>query len=757
MSSIRPPLNNGVGKDEESKAKKVLRKELETMQREMEIATYATNRQGQAVRVIPKAQSLERTLKRKSLEKDDAKERAIEVTFDERNIVEKSRIRGARAALSLDEDTTFDPNEMIFMEDQQNCDSNSASSNSVSMELEEEEDEEIDIELTDDDVDEDQTEEQDEIEDGLELGGDLNFSRNSKDSLSPSVKGTNCLEEGKKQINFAMKKTKSRLSGVKMARTMYRLKNFSSQRLAEKHGDALGAHARGQQRQAVRKLAEVAAAAPIAPQLYSSLGLVYENMLHESGKEIIRKKRKFGSEKKDSVSAAEVSSIIKLGEKAYASYHVAAVLCKKDFTLWVRAGDAACEIADLYDDAMLDLEIPRTTKEKFFSEKLKWLTEAKEDYEAADKLKPPGITVPAKLASIQIQLGNLAEALTILTDMKNASFRLSIAASRRCNIEGGVRARTEMEQSFTAWLLYADLMLRIGHECIAWNNGTSTTENFMFKRWLKKYSLTFDWKERRLQALCAALEAAAGSKSCRDLVAWSRSRAKPAQETTEDSNWSLDDYDTTQQGQNSEEGATSDMKLSINGDSRVEESGIGYGKSSKPGNDTVERKFDSEYVFMDMKNALFEKNRAELENFDFCTAHLNLDSKGLAARKNERDQLLKQQRLAVVSFIGNHQLQKCDVNLITEAALPVSASCGVVCEIAGQLLRHCLDLALFKGGKVAAEATASYLKKRYFRSQHRKKSLERCWNRIEAKGKDILQTFEQSHDEVRFIYHHLHV
>eukprot|EP00590_Aulacoseira_subarctica_P008047 CAMPEP_0172430746 /NCGR_PEP_ID=MMETSP1064-20121228/55847_1 /TAXON_ID=202472 /ORGANISM="Aulacoseira subarctica , Strain CCAP 1002/5" /LENGTH=88 /DNA_ID=CAMNT_0013177039 /DNA_START=131 /DNA_END=393 /DNA_ORIENTATION=+ len=88
-----------------------------------------------------------------------------------------------------------------------------------------------------------------------------------------------------------------------MARTMYRLKNFSSQRLAEKHGDALGAHARGQQRQAVSKLAEVAAAAPIAPQLYSSLGLVYENMLHESGKEIMRKKRRLGSEKKDSVNA----------------------------------------------------------------------------------------------------------------------------------------------------------------------------------------------------------------------------------------------------------------------------------------------------------------------------------------------------------------------------------------------------------------------------------------------------------------------
>jgi hypothetical protein len=34
--------------------------------------------------------------------------------------------------------------------------------------------------------------------------------------------------------------------------------------------------------------------------------------------------------------------------EAYGAYHVAAILCKKDYTLWVRAADSAAEIADLH-------------------------------------------------------------------------------------------------------------------------------------------------------------------------------------------------------------------------------------------------------------------------------------------------------------------------------------------------------------------------------------------------------------------------
>ena len=59
-----------------------------------------------------------------------------------------------------------------------------------------------------------------------------------------------------------------------------------------------------------------------------------------------------------------------------------------------------------------------------------------------------------------------------------------------------------------------------------WNEGTSTCENYTFKRWLKKNSKDFDWSERRLQSLCLALEAAAGSASCCKLIRWMRKRAE---------------------------------------------------------------------------------------------------------------------------------------------------------------------------------------------------------------------------------------
>jgi hypothetical protein len=81
-------------------------------------------------------------------------------------------------------------------------------------------------------------------------------------------------------------------------------------------------------------------------------------MLEESEQELYRHKKLESSYGLNNISAAELMPIIKLGEKAYGSYHVAAVLCKKDFTLWVRAGDVAWDIADLYYKASRDPTIP---------------------------------------------------------------------------------------------------------------------------------------------------------------------------------------------------------------------------------------------------------------------------------------------------------------------------------------------------------------------------------------------------------------
>ena len=59
--------------------------------------------------------------------------------------------------------------------------------------------------------------------------------------------------------------------------------------MAEQHGDALGAHVRGKPGLALRKLRRVAQVAPSAPQIYSSLGMVYEDMLLQAKQQNLRK------------------------------------------------------------------------------------------------------------------------------------------------------------------------------------------------------------------------------------------------------------------------------------------------------------------------------------------------------------------------------------------------------------------------------------------------------------------------------------
>merc|ERR1719469_544653 len=98
-------------------------------------------------------------------------------------------------------------------------------------------------------------------------------------------------------------------------------------------------------------------------------------------------------------------------------------------------------------------------------------------------------------------------------------------------------------------MLYADLLLRIGYECVQWNQKSSETENVMFKKWLRKFSSSFNWMERRLEALCLALEAAAGSKSCVLLMNWIRNRTKNQDKDYNDfERWQVDNCVTTNQG-----------------------------------------------------------------------------------------------------------------------------------------------------------------------------------------------------------------
>ena len=538
---------------------------------------------------------------------------------------------------------------------------------------------------------------------------------------------------------------------------MYRMRNFKSARMAERHGDALGAHARGQSLAAVKKLEQVAADAPTAPQVYSSLGMVYESLLSDS-----RKKRMLTSRQKTGEDVEQDSNDkqLELAKKAYGSYHVAAVLCKKDFTLWVRAGDTAKEIADLYTEKMASADLQNDAREELREEKKRWLEEAKKDYNTADNLKPPGIDVPAKLASAHMELGNLLEALTILTDLKNRGTSFD-AASEEATV---LRRRSEFEKSYKVWLLYGDLMLRIGHECTQWNKDNQQNPNYMFRRWLRKWSHSFDWQERRLQALARALEAAAGSASCDHLIQWTQNRASKVvrseeEESNDERRWHLDEMG---EATVDPKGAAKDSEPQVldNGETAGEQDSMGFSdlrsisvsKSANP----------PEFSLDTAREALLEKNRLELEVFDEETEELGIlpDSDELLQRGLFRSALVDSHRKAVVDLIGNfHQHQAAqrsisgdkEVSSRVVEPLPIAASCATVCSIASQLMMHCLRFELFQGARLVGEAVSAYLKERAGLLESRIEKNRSFARTQQSTDESVLLHFE-SYDEVRVVF-----
>jgi Nucleosome binding factor SPN, SPT16 subunit len=189
--------------------------------------------------------------------------------------------------------------------------------------------EELNIDIDDDDEDNDNGDDEDNDNDDESVGEQKQDNLTTDSSQPPK--------------STRQKSIADKFSGNKIAKTMYKLKNFKSYKLAQRHGEALGAHARGLNVAAVDKLKEVATAAPVAPQIYSSLGLVYESMLREEmqkakGKENLVKgidhsKRQSNESNVDTLES--VCERIKLAKKTFGSYHVAALLCKMDFSLWV--------------------------------------------------------------------------------------------------------------------------------------------------------------------------------------------------------------------------------------------------------------------------------------------------------------------------------------------------------------------------------------------------------------------------------------
>ncbi len=752
----------------ETNRRAALRSQVAALHAEMEIADYGINeRTGRSRRKDTRQKQKEKTIKRKKLEKEDRKELAIH--GDENTT---KRLRGSKVAL---EDEVV-KGSLIFG-------GNEISDGDVIDEMmggsiDNDDHEDIDYEDDNIEVDDNDYLIDDDIsnQEYLELQSDGDdVSENEEDEkVKKKRKNSTRMQyslptdpEHLEKIEAA----KKHFPQKKIARTMYRLNPFKSHRMAEKHGDALGRHARGLNRSAVTKLKEVANAAPIAPQVYSSLGLVYESMLNDEMGTSISTRNKVDRQHEDKDSGKpttdekDLNGCIELAKKTFGSYHVAALLCKMDYTLWLRAGDAAMKVANLHDEFLS--QPPHSLSEKEMNqqsfstledhiqyhtqEKNRWLEEAKDDYNAADNINPPGVAVPAKLAHAHIQLGNLSEALTILTDLKNKSIKSNVDVTDK---SGATTPRSDLEKSYAVWMIYANLMLIIGYECNKWNRGDQTNSNYMFRRWLRKYSNTFDWRERRLQSLCLALESAAGTKPCERIIAWMQDRAINATQND-------DTYDFDQQATKNSVDEVIESNGLVQDDSqnaRDDDNDRFESLNSSPrlGMEELTKRFDS------ARESLLRSNRQELDQFDKLNAEMNLvtGSEEEHSWLEDREKLVKQHKTAMVTLAGQYRLQKLELES-SEAdkqsqgkqpkvrPLPPSASCATVCDIASQLMKLCLGMNLFPLGKLTASVISQYLKDRVERIEKRSlewKSFEK--RQIEATS-NILQLSNEIYDDVR--------
>jgi hypothetical protein len=674
-----------------------MQKEIEVLNRELEIAEYAINGHGHARRKPPRRMMKERTMKRKLLEKEDhhrvpvgneERTRGSRIAMDEKFLQDSHLLNGnalVEKANELssddDDDDTLDSNDSNYTE------------KNAGNETDEDVDENFE-EIDDDDADVIATDQNEQID-----GDFSNQYQSPHDNTSPK-KGT----EAKTSTPFKSKsiKRKSR------RRTLYRMKNFKSVRMAERHGEALGAHARGQPLLAIEKLQQVAADAPTAPQVYTSLGMIYEDMLTQED-------------------PTNWKDCIEVAKKAYGSYHIAAVLCKKDYMVWVRAADTARKIADLFTVAMNE------NPEEYRTHVRYWIQEAQKDYQTADNLKPPGLDVPVKLAAAHMDLGNLSDALSILTSIKKQT--------------SGHTHKT--------WMLYADLMLKIGFECQQWNSGVEYNRNYMFRRWLRKYSKSFDWKERRLQALVLALEAAAGSDNCREILQWVMNRAKEKAKlysqaavptAAEEKTSAIEATSTATTTKPIAASTVFTQAITSNlGDSNywyIDDYDAQVGESTiSVCHATIQ---ESEGDVMDLHAG---KNQCDI---DASMSHEKLGDKEC---NNGLKDYLTQDQFSTAP--GTAQFSNSNIITGTNSSqnrknIPVSASCSTVCSIASELMKHCLGLDQYLGSRLVAESVSLYLKARAAVRMKRVQSTLDFQSRQQSTATEILLGRED-YDEVRII------
>lgn len=802
------PLSSSSSLPSSKEAKRnALRTQVEALHAEMVVADYDINEHtGRSKRKVSRHKMKERTMKRKTLEKEDRKNAAVQIEDST-----TKRLRGSKAAFEDDvikgglifeangvNDNRSDESEVVDSEiedgeDYNHYDAMNDAKDNYDINIDYDEggryemySNGLPIDEEEEDFDDDINEKDEDNDSGLEDEASSSKKAKKRKRTNSNFKMPEDPEHARKIIA-----AKKQFPQKKIARTMYRLRNFKSHRMAEKHGEALGRHARGMNKSAVAKLKEVASAAPIAPQVYSSLGLVYESMLSDELKKPNLKKDMEGrttlsndveayviDDDDDNGDDMDINTCIELAKKTFGSYHVAALLCKLDYTLWLRAGDAAMKVADLHNhclclppdldsinetdhvvdndggtDSNKDVPPPFANTQEYIDyhkhEKNRWLEEAKNDYLAADNIHPPGVSVPAKLAHAHMQLGNLSEALTILTDLKNNSIEKGKSYKNE-NDDVQLRPRTELERSYNVWMLYADLMLIIGYECNRWNRGDQRNSNYMFRRWLRKYSITFDWRERRLQSLCLALEAAVGTNCSEKVREWMQKRA------LKKANNKNDTYDFDHQTAKSSSANDNDSNglTAVDMEASVELQSINSNRLS------VEDLTDQ---FNQDRRSLFIRNKDELDEFDKVTNGLDLgrESKKMKTRLQKREAMIKQHQLSILELAGQYNLKKNAIEASRQEGggiefkvqpLPISASCSTVCDIASQLLKLCLGMELFSFGGIIASAVSLYLKQRAVMVEKRKLRIKEFDERQIEATSNILQLTKEIYDDVSWLF-----
>ncbi|KAL3924447.1 MAG: hypothetical protein SGILL_001044 [Bacillariaceae sp.] len=343
-------------------------REIEDMHQEMEITGYVRGKTGQKRRKVPRNISKMRTQKRRALEKADRAELALLVNEQEgggnsddydgssdeddprAGWKRRKKLRGSMAAMEVD----VLEGSMIF---------HTATARGKKSDAVEEGDD-------DDDDDDDADGEGEDTADEDEEMSDVDAGKKNKATRVAAKKPA-----GRKNKSSDSKATSGKR--LKKRRQMYRLRNFQSFKMAQRHGDALAAHAQGNYRLAIHKLKAVAKDAPSAPQVYASLGMVYEDMLkgskqsylekkssgdpdataleepeekEESGEQDVNEETKEESPDQSSKASPFIPNSFlreqcEIAKKAYGSHHASAVLCKKDFTLWVRSTNCGLGIA----------------------------------------------------------------------------------------------------------------------------------------------------------------------------------------------------------------------------------------------------------------------------------------------------------------------------------------------------------------------------------------------------------------------------